>query len=123
MSTYARIFPLRRQVIVAVTGSCRKGGRPGSATSRFQPLAHRKPVGSTRAIAETRSRLVDAIGSRVERSCSQHGKRVVSRELKLWERSGFSADPTGCALGEGRIEEQPSVGRVPSAGEPPARLG
>ena len=99
---------------VAATGSCRNGGRPGSATSRFQSFAQRKPVGSTRAIAETSSRLVEAIGSSADRGRDQHRERVLGRELELRKRSGLAADPAGRALGVRRVEDQPAAGGVPA---------
>src|SRR5262249_39657526 len=40
----------------------------------------------------------------------QHGKRIFCRELKMREARRFTSDPTGCALGEGSIEKQTSVG-------------
>ena len=91
----ARANPFFRQTILAATGSWRKGGRPGSATSRFHESTQRKPVGSTRAMAETSSRVVVAIGwSRIEVATRTANELSVSKSRCENDAGSPSTHPT-----------------------------
>ena len=110
----ARIVPLRRQTTCARTGSWRNGGRPGSATARFQESTQRNPVGSTRPTAVTSSRFASAIGSGPSDVAATTANSLSVESSRRAKPGALAARPAGDRLGERRVDHQAAVRRVPA---------